>query len=82
MRIFTKKAYGFKDPAVPMTTNPDHIVRTRPGEFQDVPDRVAGTKLFQAGLRSGNIEIIQKKTMVQVPGDLTAGKKGKKAKNG
>ena len=69
MRIYTKRAFGFTNPnegkedktagiVVP------EVVRTKPGEFQDVPDWCANDSMFKWGVADGDIEVIAVKPTV------------------
>ena len=71
MRIFTNRAFGFKNPNAPGQVNMDlnrmtedknfqkNFVRTEPGKFIEVPDWAAKDQTFKDGVRLGNIEVVE-----------------------
>jgi hypothetical protein len=72
MRIFAKKAFGFRAPD-------GTLVSTTPGQFQDVPDWVGEDDLFKLAAAEGSIEVVQMKPSVAVP-DKKEEKQEKKEK--
>ena len=74
MRIFTNRAFGFKNPNAPGQVNMDlnrmtedknfqkNFVRTEPGKFMEVPDWAAKDQTFKDGVRLGNIEVVESKS--------------------
>lgn len=64
MRIFSKKAFGFMKPGADKLDKTagimvPEVVRTLPGEFQDVPDWCADDQMFKWAQADGDIEVIQ-----------------------
>lgn len=55
MRIFTKKAFNFKD-----RENNQHV-KTRAFEFTDVPTWVKKDPVFEWGVNDGDIELMKSK---------------------
>lgn len=64
MRIFSKKAFAFKDPNVidvvaEISGGKKTYIEVQPGSFTSVPDWVKNDAMFQWALSDGDIEILE-----------------------
>lgn len=78
MRIFSRKAFGFRNPDKTIS-EADRLYRVAPLGFQDVPDWVGQDDLFKAAVDEGSIEVVKESPRVAVSDKKNNGKAEKAA---